>query len=301
VRVLDCGGNGTDARTIAGVDWVTNNSVHPAVANMSLDSGSSYTLDVAVRNSIASGVTYVVSAGNENTDVVYKSPANVMEAITVAASDQNDARVTDSNYGTLVDLFAPGANITSNAIGGSITNGSGTSAAAPFVAGTVAMYLQANPGASPATVGNAISAAATKNVITNPGAGSPNALLYANFPSATVTIAGQESYECRIQTPTVECGGGLIFDSGFVTVTVNGHNYTTSYGQGSTRTSIASALAASIQSDPAVTAWSSGSVITVVSRAFSCFTIGTDYNTSQPSRFNPSFTATASTPGPGCP
>ena len=303
VRVTNCFGIGPVSQAIAGVNWVTANAIRPAIVNMSLAvvGGIVTSLDQAVRNSISSGLTYVIAAGNDNVDAGTNSPGRVAEAITVAASNVNDGRWAFSNFGPAVDMFAPGESVMSTWIVGAEHIESGTSAAAPFVAGAAALFLQANPGASPAAVFNGLYAAATRNVISNPGAGSPNALLYVNNPSATVTISGQESYECRIQSPTVECGGGLIFDTGTVTVTVNGRNYTTSYGQHSTRTSIASALAAAISADPQVIAKSSGSVITIFTRAFTCFTVSATSSTSQPNRFNVSFTPTPSVPGPRCP
>ncbi|MBC6446334.1 S8 family peptidase [Actinokineospora xionganensis] len=180
VRVLNCQGSGTNAGVIAGIDWVTANHVKPAVANMSLGGGASTTLDDAVRRSVAAGVSYAVASGNSNANACNYSPARVAEALSVNASDINDARASFSNYGTCTDLFAPGVNIKSAWIGGSTATNtiSGTSMASPHVAGAIALYLAANPSASPATVHSAIVNAATANKITNPGTGSPNKLLY---------------------------------------------------------------------------------------------------------------------------
>jgi subtilisin family serine protease len=175
VRVLNCEGSGTNSGVIAGVDWVTANHVKPAVANMSLGGGASTALDGAVRNSIAAGVTYAIAAGNGNflgiaQDACKSSPARVNEAITIGATDKNDAKTSWSNYGKCVDFFAPGAGITSAWIGGgnSETNTiSGTSMATPHVAGVAALYLQSNAGASPAAVRDALYAATTKGVVTS--------------------------------------------------------------------------------------------------------------------------------------
>src|SRR5262249_38414586 len=114
VRVLDCSGSGSTSGVIAGVDWVTGNRLNPAVANMSLGGGLSSSLDQAVRNSIASGVTYGIAAGNSNVSACTSSPADVAEAITVGATTIADARASFSNFGTCVDIFAPGQNITSS-------------------------------------------------------------------------------------------------------------------------------------------------------------------------------------------
>ncbi|MFE2752783.1 S8 family peptidase [Actinosynnema sp. NPDC059335] len=183
VRVLNCAGSGTFAQVISGVEWVTANAVKPAVANMSLGapaSAATAPLETAVRNSIASGVTYALAAGNSNTDACGFSPALVGEAITVNASTITDARASFSNYGTCSDLFAPGQDITSAwHTGDAATNTiSGTSMAAPHVAGAAALYLATHPGDAPATVQAVLVNAATPNKITNPGAGSPNRLLY---------------------------------------------------------------------------------------------------------------------------
>ncbi|CRK59994.1 Alkaline serine exoprotease A precursor [Alloactinosynnema sp. L-07] len=180
VRVLNCSGSGTNAGVIAGIDWVTANHTKPAVANMSLGGGASTTLDDAVRRSITAGVTYAVASGNSNANACNYSPARVAEALSVNASDINDARASFSNFGTCTDLFAPGVNITSAWIGGAgATNTiSGTSMASPHVAGAAALYLAANPSATPATVNAAIVNAATPNKITNPGTGSANRLLF---------------------------------------------------------------------------------------------------------------------------
>lgn len=187
VRVLDNGGSGTTSGVIAGIDWVTKNAVKPAVANMSLGGGASSALDTAVRNSIASGVTYALAAGNENTDASTKSPARVAEGITVGSTTNTDARSSFSNYGSVVDLFAPGSNITSAwHTGDTATNTiSGTSMAAPHAAGAAALYLADNRSATPAQVSSALTSAATTGVVTNPGTGSPNRLLHVGGGGTT--------------------------------------------------------------------------------------------------------------------
>jgi len=183
VRVLDCSGSGTNASVIAGVDWVTAHAVKPAVANMSLGGGADAALDAAVTNSINSGVTYAIAAGNSRRDACKFSPARVPLAITVAATTNTDTRASYSNYGTCVDLFAPGSSITSAWYTSTTATNtiSGTSMATPHVAGVAALYLQAHPTATPTEVTNAIKAAATPNVVIDPK-GSPNLLLYSLIP-----------------------------------------------------------------------------------------------------------------------
>jgi subtilisin family serine protease len=189
VKVLDCGGGGTTAGVIQGVDWVTGNHAagQPAVANMSLGGSTSAALDNAVKSSIADGVTYALAAGNENQNACSVSPARTAEAITVGATTQTDARASFSNYGTCVDLFAPGQGITSAWIGNDTATStiSGTSMASPHVAGAAALILGATPGATPAQVRATMVAAATANKVTSAGTGSPNLLL--NTGSAPVT------------------------------------------------------------------------------------------------------------------
>jgi len=180
VRVLSCSGSGSNSGVIAGVDWVTANHVSPAVANMSLGGGVSTALDTAVRNSIASGVTYAIAAGNSNINAANTSPARVSEAITVGASTSSDARASFSNFGSVVDIFAPGVGIlsawrTSDTATNTI---SGTSMATPHVAGVAARYLQNNRTASPATVRNAIVNAATLNHLSGLPTGTANRLLF---------------------------------------------------------------------------------------------------------------------------
>ncbi len=188
VRVLDCSGSGTTSGVIAGVDWVTSDHAagQPAVANMSLGGSASTALDNAVKSSIADGVTYAIAAGNSNANACSSSPARVAAAITVGATTSSDARASYSNYGSCLDLFAPGSSITSawwtsNTATNTI---SGTSMAAPHVAGVAALALQAAPAQTPAQVGDAIVGAATTGVVTSTGSGSPNRLLFST-PGAT--------------------------------------------------------------------------------------------------------------------
>ena len=183
VRVLNCQGSGTNSGVIAGIDWVTANHTagQPAVANMSLGGGASSAIDTAVNNSINDGVTYAIAAGNSNANACNYSPARTAAAITVGATTSSDARASYSNYGTCLDIFAPGSSITSTwSTSNTATNTiSGTSMATPHVAGVAALALQGSPAASPQTVRDLIVNTATNGVVTSPGTGSPNRLLYS--------------------------------------------------------------------------------------------------------------------------
>jgi hypothetical protein len=184
VRTFDCDGR-TDASTvIAAVDWVTANHVKPAVANMSISGAGYAPLDTAVMNSIDAGVTYVVAAGTNDVDACTESPARVGAAITVGASDMTDVRSTFSNWGTCVDLFAPGSGITSASFtGDSATNTmDGTSTASPHVAGVAALYLSQHGNRTPADVAAAIVGNASVDKLLDIETGSPNRLLYSLWP-----------------------------------------------------------------------------------------------------------------------
>lgn len=189
VRVLNCQGTGAWSDVIDGVNFVTWHHALPAqqgvpaLANLSLGGATNTAVNVAVTNSIRARVTYVVAAGNGNADAATYSPAGVVDAITVGATDRNDSRGEFSNYGPTLDLFAPGVGITSAWIGSDlmIATASGTSMASPHVAGVVALYLQSHPSASPAAVRSALVETATGGVIRNAGKESPNRLLFTNY------------------------------------------------------------------------------------------------------------------------
>ena len=182
VRVLNCRGSGTNSGVIAGVDWVAAQSFRPAVANMSLGGGASTALDNAVTNAVNAGITFVVAAGNSNVDACTASPARAPSAITVGATTSTDARASYSNFGTCVDIFAPGSSITSAWYKSNTQTNtiSGTSMASPHVAGVAALYLQGG-NASPATVTNALINGATTGKVTSAGTGSPNRLLFTAY------------------------------------------------------------------------------------------------------------------------
>ena len=179
VRVLGCNGSGSNSGVIAGVDWVAGNHRKPAVANMSLGGTNSTALDTAVRNAVNAGVTMVVAAGNDNVNACNGSPNRVAEALTVGATTREDRRSSFSNYGACVDLFAPGSDITSAWYQSDTQTASlnGTSMAAPHAAGAAALYLAANPSASPSAVNLALVNDAVTGVIGNVGSQSPNRLL----------------------------------------------------------------------------------------------------------------------------
>jgi subtilisin family serine protease len=188
VRVLNCSGSGTNAQVAAGMDWVAANHVKPAVANMSLGGGASTAVDAATNGMINAGVTVVVAAGNGNflgiaQNACNYSPARVANAITVGATTSTDAKASYSNYGTCLDIFAPGSSITSadyaNVTGSKVL--SGTSMAAPHVTGVAALYLQSNPAATPQQVRDALVNNSTPSKVTSPGSGSPNRLLFSAY------------------------------------------------------------------------------------------------------------------------
>jgi hypothetical protein len=180
VRVLGCNGSGQLAQVIAGIDWVTANAVKPAVAVTGLGSGPSAALDAAITSSVNSGITYTVPAGSSASNACNYSPARVPVALTVAGTTPTDARMSSANYGTCLDVFAPGQGIRSTwHTGDTATNTiSGSSMASAFTAGCVALALSANPTWTPAQVAAHLAATATTGVVTSPGAGSPNRLLY---------------------------------------------------------------------------------------------------------------------------
>ena len=207
VRVLDCAGSGSTSGVIAGIDWAVADHVSgPAVLNMSLGGGASASLNAAVDRAVADGISVVVAAGNSNADACTSSPASAASAITVGATASNDSRASYSNFGTCVDIFAPGSSIKS-AYSTSVTATatlSGTSMASPHVAGAVARYLSSNPSATPAQATTAILAASTAGVVIGAGTGSPNKLLYSSTatPVTTTTIAPTTTVSPTTVAPT---------------------------------------------------------------------------------------------------
>ena len=188
VRVLNCSGSGTTSGVVAGIDWVTANRLLPAAANMSLGGGFSTTLNQAVARAVAAGVTFAVAAGNSTADACNSSPSSEPSAITVGATDINDGFAYFSNYGSCVDINAPGVNITSDWYGSNTATNtiSGTSMATPHVTGAAALYLSANPTATPAEVASALTSNATQGAISSVPAGTVNLLLYTGFIGGTV-------------------------------------------------------------------------------------------------------------------
>jgi subtilisin family serine protease len=193
VRVLDCAGGGYMSDVVAGLDWVAahHTAGTPAVANLSLGGGASSTVDAAVQGVVDDGVTAVVAAGNEGVDACTASPARAPAALTTAAADRYDRQASFSNTGSCVDLYAPGVGITSAAHTSTTgtTTLSGTSMAAPHVAGAAALVLAGNPGYTPAQVASTVNGSATTGVVTGATAGTPNRLLYVEPGAATAPVA----------------------------------------------------------------------------------------------------------------
>ena len=192
VRVLDCAGSGTLSGVIAGIDWAIGHHAAgvPALANLSLGGGTSASLDTAVQSLTNDGVTVVAAAGNSATDACTTSPARAASAITVAATDTADAQASFSNFGSCVDVYAPGVSIRSAWYTSTtaVQTLSGTSMSAPHAAGVAAVLLGQQPTLTPAGVTSALLANATTNVVQRATAGTPNRLLYA-APPATAAPA----------------------------------------------------------------------------------------------------------------
>ena len=194
VRVLSCRGSGSNSGVIGGVNWVAANASGPSVANMSLGGGVSSSLDSAVASAVQSGITFVLAAGNSNADACNSSPAREQSAVTVGSSTSSDSRSSFSNWGSCVDVFAPGSNIKSAWIGGGYRTISGTSMAAPHMAGVTALYLHENNALSPSQVSNLISTRATSGKISDTR-GTVNKLAYS------LSSSGCEP-DCDNPTPT---------------------------------------------------------------------------------------------------
>ncbi|WP_135228405.1 S8 family peptidase [Deinococcus fonticola] len=195
VKVLNCQGSGSNAGIIQGMDWVIANKTGPSVVNMSLGPSSratSQALDDAIARLANANVIPVVAAGNSNDDSNYYSPARAPLAITVGSTTNTDARSSFSNYGTALDIFAPGSNITSTWIGSTTATNtiSGTSMATPHVAGAVALILGANPSYTTAQATSALLSKATTGKVTSAGTGSVNRLLYTGTGSTTTPPTG---------------------------------------------------------------------------------------------------------------
>jgi len=178
VRVLNCSGSGSFAGVIAGIDWVRLNSPGASVANMSLGGGFSSSVNTATNNLANSGVTIAVAAGNSAANACNSSPASATAAVTVAASDRTDRSASFTNFGSCVDLYAPGVSITSDWLGTGTNTISGTSMASPHVAGVATLYKNTFGETSSATLQTWLKNNATAGKIIGAPTGTPNRLLY---------------------------------------------------------------------------------------------------------------------------
>lgn len=236
VKVLGDNGSGSYSGIIAAVDAVTGikqaNPGRPMVGNMSLGGGVSLSLNTAVNNSVAAGVVWAVAAGNSNANACNASPSSATSALTVGASTSADARASFSNYGTCVDLFAPGAAIYSSTNDGGYASWNGTSMASPHVAGAAALYLSANPAASATAVNSWVVGNATTDLLTGIGTGSPNRLLYTLAtapPLAPMHLGALDATRTRLSnhwsasvTITMHDASHAVLDGVLVTVALSG-------------------------------------------------------------------------------
>lgn len=177
VRVLDCQNAGAWSQIIGGIDWVAQNASGPSIGNLSIVGQANASVDNAVEGAIDSGVQMAIAAGNENEDACGTSPGRVSSAVTLGSTDEGDGRSSFSNYGDCLDLFGPGGNINSTSMGGGAELMSGTSMATPHAAGAAAIYLEANPDASPQQIADVLIDTADSGMVGGPGSGSPNLLL----------------------------------------------------------------------------------------------------------------------------
>jgi len=223
VRAFECTGHTTTATLIAGIDWVTidHQPGEPAVANLSGGGDASASVDAAVARAVADGVTFIAAAGNEDRDACLVSPARVPAAITVGATDRDDARPSFSNFGPCVDIFAPGVGITSSWMTDDTATKSttGTSQAAPHVAGVAALFLERDPTATPAAIHDAIITNATADIVTNAGTGSPNRLLYSLEPPNTAPTADAGGPSAGLEGAAVVVNGAASDPDGDLLVT----------------------------------------------------------------------------------
>ena len=231
VRVLDCTGSGTVAGVIAGLDFAIRDHVAgtPAVANLSLGLGANTALDTAVKSAIDNGITAVVAAGNDNADACYSTPSRVPAAISVGATDSSDKRAYFSNYGSCVDLFAPGVSIVSDWPTGGTATLKGTSMAAPHVAGAAALLLEATPTATPAQISSLLTASATSGILEDIGDRSPNKLLFTGGqlpPLAPSNIAGTVNSDGTVTVTWTKSPTQNVLDQ-TLSIAVNGGTPTT--------------------------------------------------------------------------
>jgi aqualysin 1 len=229
VRVLGCTGSGSWSGVIAGIDWVVGNHAAgtPAVANMSLGGSANDAVDAAVQRGITDGVTFAVAAGNESTNACNSSPARTPNALTVGATTSGDVQSSYSNYGSCVDLYAPGSSITSAWYSSDTATNtiSGTSMASPHVAGAAALFLAGNPSASPSTVASNLVGAATANTLSVHST-SPNLLLYVGPPGgSTPSTPGDTTPPPSGNAPTVllakDCSAASVGATDACTFTAN--------------------------------------------------------------------------------
>jgi len=219
-RVLDCQGSGLNSGIIQALDWVAANAKRPAVVNMSLGGGASQALDDAVARLVAGGIPVIVAAGNEGVDACQKSPARAPDALAVSASNSSDQKPSWANYGSCVDLFAPGESIPSayHTSSTALANMSGTSMASPHVAGGAALLLGANSSMSPASVRSALLSSATSGAVSN-SQSSTSGLL---FVGSTTTTTPPSSSPPPASAINLTATGKLVLNGFRVTLTWSG-------------------------------------------------------------------------------